>query len=183
MPQAEIKSEMQLESSLASVGPRDASGAESTSQANRIGNRFVAEVEQQTGRSSGPWAKNPFAGDDFDFSSNTQGAGSEQPTRTSFEKHSDSILESKPTTRVSHPERDLSQINFARNEVTPSNVKLSESVAQEAVHHIEYGKSLSRRGASFGARQKFFAALGVICLLYTSPSPRDRQKSRMPSSA
>ena len=25
--------------------------------------------------------------------------------------------------------------------------------------------------------------LGRICLLYTSPSPRDRQKSRMPSSA
>ena len=24
---------------------------------------------------------------------------------------------------------------------------------------------------------------GIICLLYTSPSPRDRQKSRMPSSA
>ena len=29
------------------------------------------------------------------------------------------------------------------------------------------------------------AALGMVvgCLLYTSPSPRDRQKSRMPSSA
>ena len=27
------------------------------------------------------------------------------------------------------------------------------------------------------------AALVVGCLLYTSPSPRDRQKSRMPSSA
>ena len=25
--------------------------------------------------------------------------------------------------------------------------------------------------------------LHIICLLYTSPSPRDRQKSRMPSSA
>ena len=25
--------------------------------------------------------------------------------------------------------------------------------------------------------------LNIICLLYTSPSPRDRQKSRMPSSA
>ena len=25
--------------------------------------------------------------------------------------------------------------------------------------------------------------LNMICLLYTSPSPRDRQKSRMPSSA
>ena len=30
----------------------------------------------------------------------------------------------------------------------------------------------------------FFAGHGqMICLLYTSPSPRDRQKSRMPSSA
>ena len=27
------------------------------------------------------------------------------------------------------------------------------------------------------------AAFPAICLLYTSPSPRDRQKSRMPSSA
>ena len=26
-------------------------------------------------------------------------------------------------------------------------------------------------------------AKGILCLLYTSPSPRDRQKSRMPSSA
>ena len=26
-------------------------------------------------------------------------------------------------------------------------------------------------------------ALAMACLLYTSPSPRDRQKSRMPSSA
>ena len=25
--------------------------------------------------------------------------------------------------------------------------------------------------------------IGLTCLLYTSPSPRDRQKSRMPSSA
>ena len=28
-----------------------------------------------------------------------------------------------------------------------------------------------------------FSFLNVLCLLYTSPSPRDRQKSRMPSSA
>ena len=27
------------------------------------------------------------------------------------------------------------------------------------------------------------SAIDIICLLYTSPSPRDRQKSRMPSSA
>ena len=29
----------------------------------------------------------------------------------------------------------------------------------------------------------FRAAHSINCLLYTSPSPRDRQKSRMPSSA
>ena len=28
-----------------------------------------------------------------------------------------------------------------------------------------------------------FASVASFCLLYTSPSPRDRQKSRMPSSA
>ena len=28
-----------------------------------------------------------------------------------------------------------------------------------------------------------FDSLDNLCLLYTSPSPRDRQKSRMPSSA
>ena len=33
------------------------------------------------------------------------------------------------------------------------------------------------------ARPVFFCDSVVFCLLYTSPSPRDRQKSRMPSSA
>ena len=32
-------------------------------------------------------------------------------------------------------------------------------------------------------RTEFYAAAAKPCLLYTSPSPRDRQKSRMPSSA
>ena len=39
----------------------------------------------------------------------------------------------------------------------------------------------------WGVSAKQFAtdlkALGSICLLYTSPSPRDRTRSRMPSSA
>src|SRR5674476_1572054 len=34
-----------------------------------------------------------------------------------------------------------------------------------------------------GASGGYVAAHQEICLLYTSPSPRDRQKSRMPSSA
>lgn len=39
---------------------------------------------------------------------------------------------------------------------------LSESVAHQAVHHIEYGKSLARRGAAYAARQEFFSALRVV---------------------
>ena len=31
--------------------------------------------------------------------------------------------------------------------------------------------------------KKSEGVISVVCLLYTSPSPRDRQKSRMPSSA
>ena len=37
--------------------------------------------------------------------------------------------------------------------------------------------------ASRGAKTAFNATIDKVCLLYTSPSPRDRQKSRMPSSA
>ena len=36
----------------------------------------------------------------------------------------------------------------------------------------------ARRGNLFG-----IAGMSIACLLYTSPSPRDRTRSRMPSSA
>ena len=40
-------------------------------------------------------------------------------------------------------------------------------------------------GGHLGLIEQALAKLGRLetCLLYTSPSPRDRQKSRMPSSA
>ena len=38
-------------------------------------------------------------------------------------------------------------------------------------------------GVAFDQAQETFTARYTSCLLYTSPSPRDRQKSRMPSSA
>ena len=44
--------------------------------------------------------------------------------------------------------------------------------------------SLRAEGNNFiGKAQILDTPMGKICLLYTSPSPRDRQKSRMPSSA
>ena len=42
-----------------------------------------------------------------------------------------------------------------------------ESLMKEIIDSLENGENVYLRG----------------CLLYTSPSPRDRQKSRMPSSA
>ena len=38
-------------------------------------------------------------------------------------------------------------------------------------------------GSPNAGKSSLFNALCKVCLLYTSPSPRDRQKSRMPSSA
>ena len=48
-------------------------------------------------------------------------------------------------------------------------------------------RASTAQGDLFGASPDDAAAaidpLALTCLLYTSPSPRDRQKSRMPSSA
>ena len=52
----------------------------------------------------------------------------------------------------------------------------------------EFWKESSNLGVISGLISPTFGGLGgsgedISCLLYTSPSPRDRQKSRMPSSA
>ena len=51
---------------------------------------------------------------------------------------------------------------------------------------VEYLKSSKERGCKAYiaiAGMAAHLAGAIACLLYTSPSPRDRQKSRMPSSA
>ena len=45
---------------------------------------------------------------------------------------------------------------------------------------IAFGKSLE---PDYSEDSDFMFIMGSICLLYTSPSPRDRSLSRMPSSA
>ena len=42
---------------------------------------------------------------------------------------------------------------------------------------------LNRALEGFVNMRTFGSVIDLVCLLYTSPSPRDRQKSRMPSSA
>ncbi len=44
----------------------------------------------------------------------------------------------------------------------PFDMGLSQSVAQRAAQHIEYGKALARRGASSAARQEFLGALTTL---------------------
>ena len=46
-----------------------------------------------------------------------------------------------------------------------------------------HDKALGMAAVMFGHLPMAFIGLFYACLLYTSPSPRDRQKSRMPSSA
>ena len=45
------------------------------------------------------------------------------------------------------------------------------------------GEKLLVSSLDVNSRKDFNQALNKICLLYTSPSPRDRTRSRMPSSA
>ena len=59
---------------------------------------------------------------------------------------------------------------------------LAGDVALVALTHIPTNGGLINPAAEVGALTKK-AGVPYLCLLYTSPSPRDRQKSRMPSSA
>ena len=53
--------------------------------------------------------------------------------------------------------------------------------------HLALLEALAQRGESLGGERATAVLVDtaelVVCLLYTSPSPRDRTRSRMPSSA
>ena len=68
------------------------------------------------------------------------------------------------------------------------SITLTEKAASEVKKIITDQKledgTVLRVGVAGGGCSGFQYSLGFdTCLLYTSPSPRDRQKSRMPSSA
>ena len=75
-------------------------------------------------------------------------------------------------------------------------IEVSDSDKLRAIYCTPDGEPVTikidhaKDASSFSAIKRMYQELGVedleqsrICLLYTSPSPRDRQKSRMPSSA
>ena len=75
---------------------------------------------------------------------------------------------------------------FARLLVSPaeSDSALAETVSSIiAAVAVEGDAALLRFTNQFDGRALSDPENFRVCLLYTSPSPRDRQKSRMPSSA
>ena len=62
----------------------------------------------------------------------------------------------------------------------PVRVPVSEILKRRDVRWAEAADDLFLSPSS---RRMVLHSLSQVCLLYTSPSPRDRQKSRMPSSA
>ena len=65
------------------------------------------------------------------------------------------------------------------DQVLADMIKVGMDVARFNFSHGDYDAQSKRLEQLIRVRE----AQGVPCLLYTSPSPRDRQKSRMPSSA
>ena len=61
-------------------------------------------------------------------------------------------------------------------------IKLSDNAA-ERIRQIMSEAESSTIGVRVGVKSGGCAGMSYICLLYTSPSPRDRTRSRMPSSA
>ena len=64
------------------------------------------------------------------------------------------------------------------------NISQYQKIRSKIIFSYEvYGVLLKFRNTSTGNIQSQFSIQGSNCLLYTSPSPRDRTRSRMPSSA
>ena len=67
---------------------------------------------------------------------------------------------------------------------TPSRTgKHTHSIARMATSQLKVGTLLNKQHVYVSSEMRFRAAGRGICLLYTSPSPRDLSTSRMPSSA
>ena len=80
----------------------------------------------------------------------------------------------------------LSDMTFSPKKIIREIKRNPQGITQQAVlEKTVSGYKGSDNSASFTSRFRDMESAGYIyaCLLYTSPSPRDRTRSRMPSSA
>ena len=92
-----------------------------------------------------------------------------------------------PLLPENHPmlKQALPEFDFTNPPVNPN--EFASTLVETCKHYKGYGLSANRCGFPYrvfvmGTGDDYVAFFNP-CLLYTSPSPRDRQKSRMPSSA
>ena len=64
-----------------------------------------------------------------------------------------------------------------------SGLRAAVGLSEAGLKTACISKVFPTRSHTSAAQGGISAALGNICLLYTSPSPRDTERSRMPSSA
>ena len=93
----------------------------------------------------------------------------------------------KDKTEDSFDEFDNSQDEYNDNEtIDAGDINVDEYLSDDEIpdyrtHANNYSVDDDEKSVPYAAGTSFTQHL--TCLLYTSPSPRDRQKSRMPSSA
>ena len=79
--------------------------------------------------------------------------------------------------------KDLDLEDFSKHSfrgIEKESLRVSNKTISNTDHPVSLGSTLTNEFITTDFSE---ALLELICLLYTSPSPRDRQKSRMPSSA
>ena len=84
------------------------------------------------------------------------------------------------------------QILWQRHKFSPAVQIQQRQLFLQYQQWIQEGKKIDLKDTGFRNFSQFeedglllfiFATIGMTCLLYTSPSPRDQRGSRMPSSA
>ena len=82
---------------------------------------------------------------------------------------------------VEHRNVPTAQFNVDTRVLTLPNWDKASSIVYDMLVGHEVGHALFTPNEDWTLKVK--VPQSYVCLLYTSPSPRDRQKSRMPSSA
>ena len=109
------------------------------------------------------------------------GAGKTSLVKQACVRLNDLAVSVSHTTRPMRPaDRDGVDYHFVDEAVFQRMIERGEFLEHARVFDNLYGTSQSEVEKTLEAGTD---VLLEICLLYTSPSPRDRQKSRMPSSA
>ena len=91
---------------------------------------------------------------------------------------------SKKSIRAAHEaQRRREQAEIEREKQQDAEFPTMEHAMKQLAECLMPGESVLDALQRLGAASKRSTGETKACLLYTSPSPRDRQKSRMPSSA